>query len=357
VAGQTLTLSGSGTLAGANVGSQNVSSLGTLALGDGTGLASNYTLVGGTDVVNVTPAPLTITGSTIANSKVYDTTTIATLNISSTTLAGIFTTDMGNVHIAGGSGIFASPNVGNAIAVTASGFTLSGTAAGNYAIASSSYPTGLVANITPALLTVSGTTTADNKVFDGNTLAQISTKNNSLQGILGSDAVTLNGGIGTFATASVGNNISVTVDYLNLSGADAANYTIASALPTNVTADITPAPAPDSPQYGVAGYWYTPTNMIISPDSSSSLSVQPINEVAPGMTVGVNLKRWSGGSVGGQFVVYESVAGRPIVVYSTAGSRKLSRNRVGNNGRVDSVAQLLSTRTLSGMPLIRSLRR
>ena len=56
VLGQTLTLSGTGTLAGKNVNTQqSFPNLSGFSLGDGTGggLASNYTLAGGMDWVNI----------------------------------------------------------------------------------------------------------------------------------------------------------------------------------------------------------------------------------------------------------------------------------------------------------------
>ena len=51
--------SGSGTLTNANVGTNAITSFGTLALGGTT--ATNYTLIGASGSVTVTPAPLLIT--------------------------------------------------------------------------------------------------------------------------------------------------------------------------------------------------------------------------------------------------------------------------------------------------------
>ena len=57
---QTLNLSGTGTIASKNVGSNKTVSVGTLALADGTngGLAANYTLSGGTHQLTVDKRPL-----------------------------------------------------------------------------------------------------------------------------------------------------------------------------------------------------------------------------------------------------------------------------------------------------------
>ena len=70
-----MTLSGTGTIASKNVGSNKTVSIGTLALGDGTngGLAANYTLTGGTHqltVVNQRPLNATL-------ARQYDATTTA----------------------------------------------------------------------------------------------------------------------------------------------------------------------------------------------------------------------------------------------------------------------------------------
>ena len=60
VGSETLTLSGTGSVTDANVGVKTVS-VGTLALGDGTGLAANYTLSGGTHQLTINQRPLNAT--------------------------------------------------------------------------------------------------------------------------------------------------------------------------------------------------------------------------------------------------------------------------------------------------------
>ena len=64
---------------------------------------------------------------------------------------------------------FASAGVGNGIAVTVSGLTLSGASAANYTLAQ---PLTLTANITPAPVTISSGLTANNKVYNRTTSAQ-----------------------------------------------------------------------------------------------------------------------------------------------------------------------------------------
>jgi filamentous hemagglutinin family protein len=224
---ETVNVSGSGVLVTKNVGSQRAfANLGSLTLGDGTngGLASNYTLVGGTDWVTITPALLTVSGTVAAN-KVYDNTTEAT--ISGSTLNGVLGSDsvtLGNTT----SGTFATKNVGNGIAVSTN-MSISGTDAGNYII---QQPTGVTANITPLAITV--TATGTNRQYNG-----LLSDTVTLAGTLAGDSVTINDTSSNFADANVGNGKTVTVSGISLSGASAGNYTLNNTS-TTTTADITP---------------------------------------------------------------------------------------------------------------------
>ncbi|MFI3157068.1 MAG: MBG domain-containing protein, partial [Methylococcaceae bacterium] len=78
VSGETLTLSGLGSVASQHVsaGSQTVT-LGTLKLGDGSGLAANYTFTGGTQTASITAATLTPVLTNTDITKTYDGTTAA----------------------------------------------------------------------------------------------------------------------------------------------------------------------------------------------------------------------------------------------------------------------------------------
>ena len=142
----TLSNSGAtGTFASVNVGT----SIGVTASGFSiTGSAAgDYSLSQPTGLsANITPATLTISGVT-ASDKTYDGTTSDTLNTSGDSLVGVVSGDTANVTLSnsGASCTFASANAGTDIGVTASGFTISGTAAGNYSL---TQPAGLTANIT-----------------------------------------------------------------------------------------------------------------------------------------------------------------------------------------------------------------
>ncbi|MBS1504119.1 MAG: hypothetical protein JST32_18770, partial [Bacteroidetes bacterium] len=146
IAGDVVTLSGSGTFSTSNVGTGiAVTSSSTLSGAN----AGNYTLTQPTGLTaNITPATLTITGITASN-KTYDGTTAASLS-GSAALSGVFS---GDVVTLGGSGsaTFASKNVGTGISVTVSGYSISGADAGNYTL---TQPSGLTANITAASLVI-----------------------------------------------------------------------------------------------------------------------------------------------------------------------------------------------------------
>ncbi|HTV52496.1 MAG TPA: YDG domain-containing protein [Steroidobacteraceae bacterium] len=226
--GETLTLSGTGTLSSKNVSAQQTfASLTGFALtGNGSALASNYTLTGGTDWVDITPAPLTVTGTSAAN-KVYDGTTIAAL--SGATLQGVLGSDsvtLGNDT----TGTFASKNVGTDIPV-GTAMTLSGSDAGNYTL---SQPSGLAANITPLGITV--TATGINKVYDGTTSASVTLAS---AGVVAGDAVTFTDTSATYADPNVGTGKPVLVSGIGATGADAGDYTLENTT-AGTTANITP---------------------------------------------------------------------------------------------------------------------
>ncbi|MGA3285767.1 MAG: YDG domain-containing protein [Verrucomicrobiota bacterium] len=224
--------SGSGTLAGANVGLEAITSLGTLGLG-GTA-AGSYTLSGAGGAVNITAAGLAVT-NLLALDKVYDGTTNATLDATNAGLAGILNGDGVTLITSNAIGQFADKNVGTNKPVTVSGLALGGDAATNYAVMA---PTNVMANITPAGLAVSGVTAA-NKVYDGTTAATLS-GTAALNGQVNNDDVSLvtSNVTASFADANVGTDKAVTVAGYAITGADAGNYTLAQ--PAGLTADILP---------------------------------------------------------------------------------------------------------------------
>src|SRR5205823_7042751 len=88
-------------------------------------------------------------------------------------------------------------------------------------------------------LTISGAV-ADDKVYNGNTIATVNFTSASLNGVVGTDSVSIDttGYSASFATKAVANNKAVTVLGVGLSGADSGNYTVSQ--PSGLTANITP---------------------------------------------------------------------------------------------------------------------
>jgi hypothetical protein len=194
--------------------------------------AANYSVIQPAPVsANITQALLDVTGIT-ANNKVYDALTDATL--AGTATVAPLLTDV--VTVSGtGVGVFSTKNVGTAVPVTVTGYTLSGTDAANYSVVQ---PAPVSANITQALLDVTGIT-ANNKVYDALTDATLA--GTATVAPLLTDSVMVSGpGVGVFSTKNVGTAVPVTVTGYTLSGTDAANYSVVQ--PAPVSANITQAP-------------------------------------------------------------------------------------------------------------------
>jgi hypothetical protein len=143
-------------------------------------------------------------------------------------LSGVVASDTGNVDLStsGATGTLASPNVGNNIAVTASGFGLTGSAAGNYTLVQ---PGGLTASITPALLTISliGNPT---RLYNGSATAIVPGADFSISGFIGLQSATIpQNASAEYASANAGTGITVTAtlegsDFSPASGTQLSNY-------------------------------------------------------------------------------------------------------------------------------------
>jgi hypothetical protein len=227
--------SGSGTLAGANVGSEAITSFGTLSLG-GTA-AGNYTLAGASGSVNITVSALALTVTNLlAVDKVYDGTTNATLDATAAGLTGVLDGDDVTLVTSNAVAYFADKNVGTNKPVMVTGLALDGTAAANYTLVD---PTNVTANVMAAGLTVNGITVAS-KVYDATTNAQL-TGTAVLSGAVSGDDVSLatNDASAAFAGPNVGTGIPVTASGYAITGADAGNYTLTQ--PSGLTAHISAA--------------------------------------------------------------------------------------------------------------------
>lgn len=94
--------------------------------------------------------------------------------------------------------------------------------------------------ITKRTVTITSGITANNKIYDGTTVATIGTANAVFDGKIGSDALTVST-TGTFADKDVGTGKTVRLGSLTLGGASIDNYELAaSGHQTETTANITP---------------------------------------------------------------------------------------------------------------------
>jgi hypothetical protein len=206
--------------------------------------AENYLLASNTASTSATiekAAISAITGITAAN-KVYDGTTAATLNSSGATFTGKISGDVLNVATA--NGVFANKTAANGKAVAITGLSLGGDDADNYLLASSTAST--TADIARAPISAITGITAENKVEDGTTAAQLTLLQAGFAGKLNDDQLLVASAIGNFDNGQPGQGKSVTIRALSLGGADAGNYQL-QADTASTTANISPQPVPPLP--------------------------------------------------------------------------------------------------------------
>jgi len=210
---------------------------GPYAITQGSLLAnSNYSLVYTGAVLSIDPAPLTVTANDA--SKVYGSTLapFAGTEFAYTSTQNGETVDfVGLVSVAG-------PVERSPVRVYVDDITPSNATGGNGFIASNYDITYVSGDLTITPLTLTGSITAADKVYDANNSATILTR--TLDGVVAGDVVNYVGGTATFDTPAVGVDKTVTGTGLGLDGADSGNYTVNSIALT--TADITPIP-PNAP--------------------------------------------------------------------------------------------------------------
>ncbi|MBR7637056.1 YDG domain-containing protein [Janthinobacterium lividum] len=210
ILGDALSVSGSAAFGNKNAGAGKAVTVTNVGVSGSD--AGNYVLSSnaGSTTADIAARALNLSG--VVGSKVYDGTTGAQLSLGDDRIAGDSLT-------ASAVASFADKNVGAAKAVQLSGAALTGADAGNYFIV---LPTGLLASITPASLTLASLSAAG-KVYDGTTSAAVSA---SANGVLGQDVVSVVGGSGSFADKNAGTGKLVTASGFRLAGADAGNYTL-----------------------------------------------------------------------------------------------------------------------------------
>jgi hypothetical protein len=191
--------------------------------------AGNYTITSSTATgsASITVKSLTITAT--VSDKQYDGNTTAAVTLSDNRLGN----DVLTINKTGST--FNNKNVGVGKTVSVSGINLTGTDAGNYSLISSN-ATG-IASINAKNLTVSAI--AKNKPYDGNNKADVTLSENKIIG----DVISSTYILAEFDTKDVGNNKTVTVTGISISGVDAGNYSLTNTTAT-ASASITGSPIP-----------------------------------------------------------------------------------------------------------------
>jgi hypothetical protein len=207
VGSDNVSVTGSATMSGQNVGTNAITSATGLTLG-GT-QATNYTLTGASGSVIVTALPVILTGT--ENYKGSTSVAASVLSV-----ANVVGSD--NVSVASGSATMASPYIGANAITSAAGLTLGGSKATNYTL------TGASGSVTVTALPVVLTGTEN---YNGSTsvAATVLTVSNLVSG----DVVGPASGSATIASPYVGTEAITSAAGLTLAGAKATNYTVSGA--------------------------------------------------------------------------------------------------------------------------------
>jgi filamentous hemagglutinin family protein len=327
-----VTLLQAGTFASANAGTA-IAVTATDTLG-GTA-AGNYSVTQPTGLAaNITPKSITITGQTGVN-KIYDTTTSATL------AGGVLSGVIGNDQLTlNQQGTFASKDAGNGISITPQNSLATSGAYLNYTLVQPTYP--LTANITPAVLTVSGLA-ATSKTYDGTTSANLT--GSATAQPLGADVVTVSGApIGNYADPNAGTHKFISVTGFVMDGVDKANYTLVGL--HGVYGDITPA------TLTVTGL--TANNKVYDSTTLATFSGGSISGVIGKDQVFVNSGTFASKNVGNGVAATAVLTGDQALNYTATGLTGYSANitplslSITNQVAANKVYDSTTTASLSG---------
>ncbi|MEO6539282.1 MAG: MBG domain-containing protein, partial [Ferruginibacter sp.] len=303
----------------ATFGTYNPSSLSAgshIIRGDFSGFGTYAASTGTDGNLTVSPKPLTITGLT-ANNKTYNQTITATLS-GTAALSGVLAADGSNVILGGTpTATFANSLAANGKPVTVTGYTISGSASGNYTL---TQPSALIADITKLVLNYTGT-----KVYDGN--ATFNAVQITMTNIIAGDAVTLTGSAtvtgssagaynGNFATNGL---ISSNGNYASVGGTGLRNFTI-TAKPIAVTATVG-----QSKIYGAANpvYTYTFSPALIGSDAFTGALTRTAGENVGNYAISIGTLS-AGSNYAITFVPTNfAINAKPITVTTTAGQSKI----------------------------------
>ena len=360
IAGDDLSVTAVGAFDDKNVGNVKTVTISCLALTGND--AFNYVLAGigqqETATATITPATITVSGITAKN-KTYDGTTGAVLNYSGVTLDGVLPGD--EVIFISATGAFADKNVGNGKSVTIGNYILGGADTDNYVLTPQSMT--VVADITPATITVSGIT-ADNKVYNGNTDATLVLNNANLAGRIAGDDLSVTA-VGTFDDKNVGNVRVVTISDHALTGNDAFNYVLAiSGQQTYAIANITPATltaiyAGENIVYGDSpALIIMVTGFVNGEDENTATNYSAPSFASVPTGVGTHTITPSGGSADNYVFDYVegtlTISKRSLEITAGSGSKTYDGTPLENNGYTVTGGSLVSGDSISSVTVIGS---
>jgi filamentous hemagglutinin family protein len=171
--------------------------------------AGNYTWnTSAATSADIAKAALSVTAAGV--NKTYDGSAVATVNLTDNRIGS------DDLTLGSSGALFSDKNAGNGKNITVNGITLSGADAGNYTWNASAVTS---ANIAKAALNV--TANGVNKTYDGTTGASVNFGDNRI----GSDDLSISAASKNFADKNAGLGKTVTVSGINVTGADAGNYT------------------------------------------------------------------------------------------------------------------------------------
>jgi trimeric autotransporter adhesin len=211
----------------------------TLGAGTGGDESGNYTLNGvSTATTHADILALGVTATITAADRTYDGTLIEGNANMTCTVVGVLSGDAGNVACTAINGSFNTSQVLTANLVTATVVPLSGSASGNYTLATQT-TASVGAHITRK--PVAASITAADKIYDGASAEPTTGMTCSVSVVLPGDAanVACTATNGSFNTSQVLTANVVTATVVPLSGSASANYTLGAQTTTTAPAHIT----------------------------------------------------------------------------------------------------------------------
>jgi hypothetical protein len=187
---------------------------------------ANYTLTGGTNTSlawTIAPKTVTVSDGDLVVSREYDGTVTAPASTGALSLAGVVDGD--TVTVSGTIGNYSDKNAGEGKAISITDLTLAGASAGNYQLSETTYQFQK-GSIIAQTVRVSGIT-ANGKVYDGTTAAELSYDQMEISGKVGGDDLSVTA-VGAFQDKSAGDNKAVDISNITLTGTDRGNYVLAS---------------------------------------------------------------------------------------------------------------------------------